>query len=389
MTTIDITDKFTASDNTAHSKSWLVLPVCPKINFHIKFNEGLGKGRAIPMEGALTWLKESQQQGASIDVLEIGGPGDPLATPELTLELASKIFQDYPEIQLQISTLGLHGAQYASEISKAGITSVTLLVDTVSPEIAQKIYAWIRPGKKTVPLKHAVDILVHDQKLAIQAFKDAGLHVTVRTTVYPGYNDEHIETIAKTMATHGANSMTLVPFKSTAIEKDNDLPSQADKELMQKLLKQASKHLPKVTIYEKESSGIGMECTSLAGKCISKASMLPKPTKEKPNIAVVSSNGMEIDLHLGQAYQVLIYGPREDGLPCLLETRPAPDPGGGGSRWEELAKSLNDCFALLTASAGEKPRKILGQHGVTVLITDGEIEGTADALFGGEKKCKK
>jgi nitrogen fixation protein NifB len=94
---------------------------------------------------------------------------------------------------------------------------------------------------------------------------------------------------------------------------------------------------------------------------------------------------MEVDLHLGQAYQVLIYGPREDGLACLLETRPAPEPGSS-DRWEELAERLPDCFAILAASAGERPRNILGDHGITILITDGEIESTVDMLYGGGKK---
>ena len=28
---------------------------------------------------------------------------------------------------------------------------------------------------------------------------------------------------------------------------------------------------------------------------------LPRPSRERPNLAVVSSNGLEVDLHLGEA----------------------------------------------------------------------------------------
>lgn len=117
--------------------------------------------------------------------------------------------------------------------------------------------------------------------------------------------------------------------------------------------------------------------------------MLPEPTKERPNVAVVSSNGMDIDLHLGEAVRALIYGPREDGLPCLLGSRLLPEAGGGGTRWEALADTLVDCFALLTASTGESPRKVLSRRGITVLITDDNVEGTVDVLYGGGKKGKK
>ena len=98
---------------------------------------------------------------------------------------------------------------------------------------------------------------------------------------------------------------------------------------------------------------------------------------------------MDVDLHLGHATQVLVYGPREDGLACLLGSRYLPEPGSGSSRWEALAGILDDCFVILTASAGDKPREILSRLGLSVLITDGSIDGTVDVLYGGGKKGKK
>ncbi|MCI5132052.1 MAG: dinitrogenase iron-molybdenum cofactor biosynthesis protein, partial [Candidatus Electrothrix sp. EH2] len=94
----------------------------------------------------------------------------------------------------------------------------------------------------------------------------------------------------------------------------------------------------------------------------------------------------------GQASQVLIYGPREDGLACLLESRPAPEAGSGDSRWQALAeKCLFDCFALLATHAGKNPQKVLGDLGIKVLLTEENIEGTVEVLYGGGKKknCKK
>jgi nitrogen fixation protein NifB len=96
-----------------------------------------------------------------------------------------------------------------------------------------------------------------------------------------------------------------------------------------------------------------------------------------------------VDLHLGHAIKAMVYGPRGDGLACLLGVRDLPEPGSGAQRWETLAETLSDCFVLLTASAGENPRKILSRKGLSVLITDGEIEGTVDVLYGGGKKGKK
>ena len=115
---------------------------------------------------------------------------------------------------------------------------------------------------------------------------------------------------------------------------------------------------------------------------------MPKPTRDRPNIAVVSANGMDVNLHLGQAWQVLIYGTRDDdGLACLLETREAPA-DGETDRWQKLADTLEDCFAILATHAGDMPRNVLAERGIKVVLTADNIEGLVDVLLGNNKKCR-
>jgi nitrogen fixation protein NifB len=355
----------------------------------IRFDQLDLQARAVSPTGALTWLAENLHQGAQISTVDLDGPGDPLAEIDCTMATLALIRGEYPDLALSLTTLGLHGEKYAESLAAAGVTSVTLLVDAVSRPVAEKLYAWIRPERKTVPLGQAIALLIDEQSLAVQAFKAAGCQVKVRSTVYPGFNDGHIEEIARVMAGLGVEAMTLAPCQTMA-DQEEQLLSPPERATMLQLQKKGAKHLATLLTVEKENR-LGVGCPSRPGDCRNIASLLPKPSKSRPNVAVVSSNGMEIDLHLGQAYQVLIYGPREDGLVCLLNTRPAPEPGGAGSRWEDLAAALPDCFALLTASAGESPRRILAGHGIPVLITDNEIEGTVEVLFDGGKqgKCKK
>jgi nitrogen fixation protein NifB len=75
-----------------------------------------------------------------------------------------------------------------------------------------------------------------------------------------------------------------------------------------------------------------------------------------------------------------------------LASRNTPAAGSGTSRWQALAdECLFDCFALLAANAGENPQKVLAEQGIKVLLTEENIEGTVDVLYGGgkKKKCKK
>ena len=370
----------------APRQTMLTLAVAPRPFARIRFDQINSSVRAVAPAGALHRLEENLAQGAAIRGVNIDGPGDPLCEIDSTLETLLLIRRKYPGITRTVTTLGLHAEHHAKALAEAGVTSVTLLVNAVDQQVANRLYAWIRPGRKTMPLAQATAILMAAQLQAVGIFKKENCKVTVRTTVYPGFNDEHIEEIAECMAEAGADAMELVPYRHTA-GPEEPLLTPPTSETMQHLRKTAAKYL-NTSISAAREECMGIDCPFVLGPCASITPLYPKPTKSRPNVAVVSSNGMDIDLHLGQACQVLIYGPREDGLACLLGTRPVPEPGSGSKRWEELAQSLPDCFALLAGSAGQSPRSILGRHGITVLISEDEIEGTVDVLYGGGKKKK-
>ncbi|MCH5375104.1 MAG: nitrogen fixation protein NifB, partial [Planctomycetes bacterium] len=103
----------------------------------------------------------------------------------------------------------------------------------------------------------------------------------------------------------------------------------------------------------------------------------------RPYVAVGTMEGMLVNLHLGEASRLAIYGPSDDGYD-LVDTRPAPPPGGGRDRWEQLAATLHDCRALLVSSAGGKPRETLSRHGIQVMLMEGLIEEGLDAVYSGQ-----
>ncbi len=369
----------------------LSLPVAPNANARLRFAPAHPLGPVMSPEEALAWAAQVLGSTGPPPQVVIAGPGDPLATVGLTLKTIRLLKQKYPSLTVEIVTSGLGGEQYAPLLDEEGVGLVTLRVDAVDPEILVKLFAWIRPGRKTVSLAEGAEILLGGQAQAVVAFRKAGIKVKLRTTLYPGYNDDHLEQIAQRMAQLGAAAMTLVPFKPGAEEAESPgLPPEPDNGMLATALSRAGKYLEADLEQEATESGCALLAPVTDGGFV--AAALPKPSSKRPNVAVVSIGGMEVALHLGQAYQVLIYGPREDGLTCLLGRRDLPEAGGGALRWEKLADSLPDCFALLAASAGAKPKQILKERGITVLITEGEIDGTVDVLFGGGKKkptCRK
>lgn len=316
--------------------------------------------------------------GGNLFMAAISGPGDPLASPDITLQIIDQIHSQYPDLKIGLKTLGLGSSKIAKDLAEAGANHVELMIDGVKAEIVEKIYAWIRPGQKTLKISKAAELLVAEQRHGLSALKFAELGVHVQTTVYPGYNDNHILKIAKEIVELGADSMSLIPYCSApGAEVELDSPSEDD---IASLTAAVEEQLP-VT-----EPLLIQKFDDIAKPGKGRMLSVAKPSKEKPNVAVVSSDGIDVNLHLGQAPRFLIYGPREDGLTCLLEARNAPDPGG--NRWQEVASLLSDCFVLLVESAGETPRKTLSGEGLQVVMTEENIEGLVEVLYGLDKKGK-
>ncbi len=310
---------------------------------------------------ALSRLSGIIETGGPVAAVDITGPGDPLADISTTLEVIGEVHRRWPEIAITVTSLGLNGADHAAALREAGAGRMNLLVDCVENGVAKKVYAWIRSGNKTVPLSRAAAWLVEEQARVMAVFRRAGIGVSARCRVFAGINDGHVDAVARFLADHGVERLELAP--------GND---ECCRGLLAQARQEAGRNIP----------------TTICDPAAASDPAVPGagPTGARPNVAVVSGGGVEVDLHLGRACRVLIYGPRRDGLVCLLATRDLPDPGGGEGRWRTAAEALSDCFVLLTASAGPAPCRIFGRYGISVVKGEGEIEVKVDALYDSGRK---
>ncbi len=145
-------------------------------------------------------------------MVAISGPGDPLATPDITLQVIAEVHKRYPDVQIGLNTLGIGSDRLASDLAKAGADYVAMEVNGVRSEILEKLYAWIRPGQKTLKISEATKILIKEQQNGVPALKFHNLKVGVYTTLYPGYNTDHVARISSEMMELGADTISLVPY---------------------------------------------------------------------------------------------------------------------------------------------------------------------------------
>lgn len=127
------------------------LPVAPRAMARIRFSAEKPLPRALTPEQALNWLDYLIEQGQTIKAVNVGGPGDPMATPELTLEVLAMLRAKLPGVSLCLTTLGLGLTALADRLAALDLAHLAMLVDAVDPLVAAKVYAWIRPGVRTIP----------------------------------------------------------------------------------------------------------------------------------------------------------------------------------------------------------------------------------------------
>lgn len=339
----------------------LTLPVASKMNFR-RIDAAENKQPFLSPNEAAVWVRELQKGGKNITAITLHGPGDVLASWQETRQCLSLLTEHFSQTPVSMTTIGLNGLDKIDALANAGLIKITLRVDALTAETAGSIYQWIRPAKKTIPVAQGCSQLVREQPQFCRECSDAGIDVVIRTKVEPTNKNEIVK-IAKTYKKAGALAIELC---GTVNE---ELISAVNEYLP------AISHKPEPILPPPKSPSSCNQYT--AG-----------PTSDRSKIAVASQSGIDVDLHLGQAGQLLIYGKNKDGLPCLLETRTTP-PAGDPDRWKTLAEKLSDCFCLLATHAGLAPREQLAVFGLKVILTDDQIDGVVDLLLGNPKKgCK-
>jgi len=209
--------------NAQHKFGRIHLPVAPDCNVQCKFcvrefdcvNEsrpGVTSKVLTPQE-ALEKAKDVIKEHPFIKVVGIAGPGDPLANDE-TFETFELIKKEFPDITLCMSTNGLALPEKLPELVRLGVSTLTVTVNAIDPEIIEKIYSHIIYDGKVLKGIEAAKIMHRNQMDGIKAAVEAGLVLKINTVLIPTINDDHIIDIAKKMKEMGVYIMNVMPLIS-------------------------------------------------------------------------------------------------------------------------------------------------------------------------------
>jgi nitrogen fixation protein NifB len=345
--------------------------------------------KVLSPKQALFYLDNALKLSPNISVVGIAGPGDPFANPEETMETLRLVREKYPEMLLCVATNGLDVLPYIEELAELQVSHVTLTINAIDPEIGQEIYAWVRYQKRMYRDRQAAELLLENQLAALQKLKRLGVTAKVNSIIIPGVNDQHVIEVARQVASMGADILNALPYYNTTETVFENIP-EPDPLMVKEIQEEAGKLLPQM----KHCARCRADAVGIIGEInseemmqkLAEAALMPKnPEEHRPYIAVASLEGVLINQHLGEADRFLVYALDEKNKSCtLVDSRPAPPPGGGKDRWEALASRLADCRALLVNSAGGSPQSVLNARGIEVMAMEGVIEEAVYGLFTGQ-----
>lgn len=383
-------------NETARNKFGRIhLPVAPKCNIKCNYcnrnydclNESRPgvTSRVLEPNQAFQYVERVVARESTIAVVGIAGPGDPLANPAETLETLRLVRSRFPEMLLCLATNGLALPAYLDELAEIGISHVTVTVNAVDPEIAARIYAWVRDGKIVYRKTRGAELLLERQFESIRGLHARGILTKVNTIVVPGINDHHVAEVAAEVAGLGAdlhNCMPIYPNRDTPF---GDVPEPSAGQLLE-LRAKAETYLPQMRHCTRcRADAVGLLDADRLDDFradLDGCSRMAAPMADgRPYAAVATHEGILVNQHLGEATRFQIWGSTRDGFRCI-EERPAPRPGTGAMRWHALAHLLKDCRAVLVSGIGERPEEILRSAGIRSVEMNGFIEMGLHAIYG-------
>lgn len=376
-----------------HKTGRIHLPVAARCNVQCNFcnrkydcaNEnrpGVSTTVLTPQQ-AEKYLDHVLEQMPNIAVVGIAGPGDPFANVKETIETLERIHACYPDKLLCLSSNGLYLPEYISRLAELNVSHVTITVNAVDPKIGAEIYEWFYYNQKMYFGIEGATILLEKQAEAIKLLKQYGIIVKINTVVIPRVNEHHVDDIARYVSALGAdiqNCIPLIPVEGTPFATLEE-PSAS---VMRTIRAKASVYIKQMSHCARcraDAVGLlGEQNSEKAFNALKYAKIRPTFI-DRPYIAVASSDGKFVDLHLGEADKLLIYG-KQNGKVELREERILDK--NSSNRWKDLVNAIPDCDALLSKGLGRDPYEYISSKGIYVEAVDSPVCKAVETLFAGQ-----
>jgi nitrogen fixation protein NifB len=170
--------------------------------------------------------------GGWLRVVGIAGPGEPLANAA-TFEVMDIVHAHHPDLLLCLSTNGIELESRLPEILEAGVSAVSVTINTTRAETAVGIYAGARLNGKRVRGPAAAEEILSRQWRGLAAAIRSGLLTKVNSVLIPGVNADDLPAVARRAGALGASRHNIMPLIPRGRMREMRPPSPAELKAVQ------------------------------------------------------------------------------------------------------------------------------------------------------------
>jgi len=209
------------SREACHIFGRIHLPVAPKCNIQCNYcirkfdcvNESRPgvTSKVLTPEEAIERVREVMKRLHYIKVVAVAGPGEPLFNSE-TFETFRLLKEEFPFLLRCVSTNGLLLPEKIDELHSLGISTITVTINAIDPEIGKNIYSFINYHDRRYSGEEGARILIENQLKGVEEAVKRKILVKVNTVLIPTVNDMHVVEIAKRISALGAYIHNIIPL---------------------------------------------------------------------------------------------------------------------------------------------------------------------------------
>ncbi|MCG8347742.1 MAG: radical SAM protein [Chloroflexales bacterium] len=197
------------------------VPVAPRCNIQCNYctrkfacpneNRPGVTTKVISPDEAINTIGQAIAREPRLKILGVAGPGDALDN-SATLETFAKAQEIFPFLTRCLSTNGLLLPDMIDEIDRVGITTLTITINAVDPDVGEKIYSHVRYKGATYRGRKAFEILNRNQLEGLRQAAMRGMVIKVNSVMIPGINDQHLVEVARVVKALGAYILNVIPM---------------------------------------------------------------------------------------------------------------------------------------------------------------------------------
>lgn len=197
------------------------VPVAPRCNIQCNYctrkfacpneNRPGVTTKVISPDEAVVTIRQAIEKEPRLKILGVAGPGDALENPA-TLETFEKAGKAFPFLTRCLSTNGLLLPDMIDDIDRVGITTLTITINAVDPDVGEQIYSHVRYKGKTYRGREAFQVLNRNQLEGLRQAAMRGMVIKVNSVLIPGVNDKHLVEVARVVKGLGAFILNVIPM---------------------------------------------------------------------------------------------------------------------------------------------------------------------------------